>query len=60
MGVNFWLMLPFYIPGKHEKTKGFVVFSGALKSKQWSEKDYDKVERNHPECCRKFENKNVR
>ena len=35
----FWLMLPFYIPGKHDKTKGFVVFSGALKSKQWSEKD---------------------
>ena len=30
-------MLPFYIPWKNQKTFGFLVFLGSIKSKHWSE-----------------------
>ena len=30
-------MFPFYSPWKHPKTKGFLVFSGALKWEHWTE-----------------------
>ena len=30
-------MFPFYASWKHQKTKGFVVFSGGIKWKHWSE-----------------------
>ena len=32
---NFWLMLPFYTPWKHQKTKLFLVFSGGIKWEHW-------------------------
>ena len=32
-------MLPFYTPSKHQKIKGFLVFSGGMKWEHWSEMD---------------------
>ena len=34
---HFWPMLPFYTPRKHQKTKGFLVFSGGIKWEHWPE-----------------------
>ena len=30
-----WPMFPFYTPWKHQKTKGFLVFSGGIKWEHW-------------------------
>ena len=32
---HFWPMFPFYTPWKHQKTKGFLVFSGGTKWEHW-------------------------
>ena len=34
---RFRRMFPFYIPWKHQKTKGFLLFSGGIKWKHWLE-----------------------
>ena len=34
---HFWPIFPFYTPWKHQKTKGFLVFSGVLKWEHWPE-----------------------
>ena len=34
---HFWPMFPFYTPWKQQKTKGFLVFSGGIKSEHWPE-----------------------
>ena len=36
---NFWSMLPFYTARKHQKSKGFLVFSGGIKWEYWPEMD---------------------
>ena len=33
---RFWQIFPFYAPWKHQKTKGFLVFSGGIKLEHWS------------------------
>ena len=33
----FWPMFPFYTPWKHQKTRGFTVFSGSIKWEHWPE-----------------------
>ena len=40
-GLNhFWPMFPFYTPLKHQKTFGFLMFSGGIKWEHWLEMDY--------------------
>ena len=34
---HFWRMLLFYTPWKHQKTFGFLVFSGSIKREHWPE-----------------------
>ena len=34
---HFWQMFPFYTHWKHQKTLGFLVFSGGIKWKHWPE-----------------------
>ena len=34
---HLWSMFPFYLPRKHQKTFGFLVFSGALAWEHWPE-----------------------
>ena len=34
---NFWSMFPFYTARKHQKSKGFLVFSGGIKWEYWPE-----------------------
>ena len=34
---NFWSMLTFYTPWKHQKNKGFLVFSEGIKRQHWPE-----------------------
>ena len=34
---HFWPMFLFYTPWKHQKTKGFLVFSGGIKWEHWLE-----------------------
>ena len=34
---HFWPVFPFYTPWKHQKTKGFLVFSGGMKWEPWPE-----------------------
>ena len=34
---HFWPMFPFYTLWKYQKTKGFQVFSGAIKWEHWPE-----------------------
>ena len=42
MSLNyFWPMFPFYTPWKHQKIKGFLVFSGGIKWEHWSEIGWD-------------------
>ena len=33
-------MFPFYLPRKHQKTKGFLVFSGGIIWEYWPEMGY--------------------
>ena len=34
---RFWPVFPFYTPWKHQKTKGFLLFSGVTKWEHWQE-----------------------
>ena len=37
---HFKSLVSFYIPWKHQKTFGFLMFSGGLERDQWHEMDY--------------------
>ena len=38
--IHFWIMFPFHNPWKHQKTWGFLVFSGGIKRKHWPQMSY--------------------